>query len=96
MTLSLAGIHYSRQGQCFTIVYFKKQYMALEAKLSIENRQYLVKELEYEILPEDFSNFDLRYENIIKSTERKDEEEKSNILLSSLRAKGYKITINSS
>ena len=47
--------------------------------------QHLDKEL--------ISNFDLRYENIIKSTERKDEEEKSNILLSSLRAKGYKTTI---
>jgi hypothetical protein len=47
--------------------------------------QHLDKEL--------ISNFDLRYENIIKSTECKDEEEKSNILLSSLRAKGYKTTI---
>ena len=38
-------------------------------------------------------NFDIRYENIIKSSESKIEEEKSNMLLTALRIKGYKTSI---
>jgi len=40
-------------------------------------------------------NFDIRYENIIKSSEdkKKEEEEKSNMLLTAIKMKGYKTSI---
>ena len=38
-------------------------------------------------------NFDIRYENIIKSSDVKNEDDKSNMLLTTLRIKGYKTSI---
>ena len=38
-------------------------------------------------------NFDIRYENIIKSSDDKKEEEKTNMLLTAIRIKGYKTSI---
>ena len=48
-----------------------------------------IKTLDKEII----INFDKRYENLIKSSKAEEEEEKSNMLLTALRIKGYKTSI---